>query len=79
MPRKKKTDDNASAKTAAKTYEKEVQQLLEKGRKNTKIEQHEIFDLIPDVPANIDILEQLYAELDDDGVALIPIDEPTKE
>jgi RNA polymerase primary sigma factor len=78
MPRKKKTDDLV-AKATAKTYEKEVQQLLERGKKDGKLEQSEIFEIIPDVPANIDVLEQLYVDLADEDVELIPVAEPTPE
>jgi RNA polymerase primary sigma factor len=75
MPRKKKTDD--AAKPSGKTYEKEIQQLLERGRKEGKLEQHEIFELIPDLPGNIDVLEQLYAEMVDEDVDMIPAADPT--
>jgi RNA polymerase primary sigma factor len=80
MPRRKKTEDIAIAvkTTAGKTYEKETQQLLERGRKEGKLQQHEIFELIPDTPGNIDALEQLYAEMEEESVTLIPIEEPTK-
>ncbi|MBX4190675.1 RNA polymerase sigma factor RpoD [Candidatus Saccharibacteria bacterium] len=79
MPRKKKIDDNLKAKPAqSKSYEKEVQQLLEKGRKEGKLEQHDIFKLVPDVPANIDVLEQLYAEMTEEDIELIVV-EPTEE
>jgi RNA polymerase primary sigma factor len=70
MPRKKRSDDLV-AKASGKTYEKEVLQLVEKGKKDTKIEQTEIFELIPDTPANIDVLEQLYAELAEEEVEII--------
>ena len=80
MPRRKKTDTALATKPgASKSYDKEIARLLEKGRKDTKLEQHEIFELIPDTPANIDVLEQLYADLDEEGVTLIPISEPTEE
>src|SRR5438105_3146401 len=75
MPRKKKTDDIVAK--AGKSYEKEVQQLIERGKKDGKIEQSEIFELIPDTPANIDVLEQLYVELGDEDVELIPVAEPS--
>jgi RNA polymerase primary sigma factor len=61
-----------------KTYEKEIQQLLEQGRKDGKLEQHDIFELIPDKPGNIDVLEQLYAEMVEEDIELIPT-EPTKD
>src|SRR6266404_814667 len=78
MPRKKRTDDLV-AKASGKTYEKEVLQLVEKGKKDTKIEQTEIFELIPDIPANIDVLEQLYAELAEEDVEIIAAAEPRVE
>ncbi len=79
MPRKKKTDDSAAGAKAAQTknYDKEVTRLLERGRKESKLEQHEIFELIPDVPGNIDVLERLYADMADEDIELIPAAEPT--
>jgi RNA polymerase primary sigma factor len=80
MPRKKKTDVATATKpVAGKSYDKEIARLLERGRKDTKLEQHGIFEVIPDTPANMDILEQLYAELEEEGITLIPISEPTEE
>src|SRR5436305_89449 len=78
MPRKKKTDDLV-AKASSKSYEKEVQQLLEKGKKDGKLEQSEVFELIPDLPANIDVLEQLYVDLADEDVELVLVAEPSVE
>jgi RNA polymerase primary sigma factor len=78
MPRKKRSDDLV-AKASGKAYEKEVLQLVEKGKKDTKLEQSEIFELIPDIPANIDVLEQLYAELAEEEVELIAPPEPRVE
>jgi RNA polymerase primary sigma factor len=79
MPRKKRGDDMVAKATQGKTYEKEVQQLVEKGKKDNKIEQSEIFELIPDTPANIDVLEQLYAELAEEEVEIIAPAEPRAE
>lgn len=80
MPRKKKTGDAAAVKRVpAKNYEKEIAKLLERGRKAGKLEQSEVFELIPDIPANIDVLEELYAELTDEGVDLVLVAEPTEE
>jgi RNA polymerase primary sigma factor len=78
MPRKKKTDDTAP-KATAKSYEKEIAKLLERGRKENKLEQHDIFELIPDIPANIDVLEQLYAEMAEEEMELIPVTDPTED
>ncbi|HET6863758.1 MAG TPA: RNA polymerase sigma factor RpoD [Candidatus Saccharimonadales bacterium] len=76
MPRRKRTDTVAKP---SKTYEKEVQQLLEKGKKDNQLEQSEIFELIPDTPANIDVLEQLYVDMADEGIELIPLEQPRPE
>jgi RNA polymerase primary sigma factor len=78
MPRKKRTDD--AVVKPGKSYDKEIQQLVERGKKNdNKIEQSEIFELIPDKPANIDVLEQLYAELTEEEVEIIPLAAPRPE
>jgi RNA polymerase primary sigma factor len=79
MPRKKADSGVKTKPPQGRSYEKETQQLLERGRKDNKLDQHEIFELIPDVPSNIDVLEQLYAEMEEDGITLVPIDEPTKK
>jgi RNA polymerase primary sigma factor len=80
MPRKKKTDDVTAVKPPqGGSYEKETAKLLERGRKEGKLEQHEIFELIPDVPANIDVLERLYADMADEDIDMILAEEPTKE
>ena len=49
------------------------QELLAKAKKAGSIDQKEIFKAIPDVPANVDILDGLYTELAD---ASIPITTP---
>jgi RNA polymerase primary sigma factor len=77
MPRKKKTDDIAVK--PAKNYEKELQQLLEKGKKAGKLKQSEIFEHIADTPENVDVLDQLYADLAEEEVELELIPEPRPE
>lgn len=52
-------------------------QLVEKGKKAGKLEQKEIFKLIPDTPDNLDILDALYGELIESSVELVAIDDPT--
>jgi len=78
MARKKKTDDTTKV-AQGKSFEKEIIQLIEKGKKESKIEQSEIFELIPDIPANVDALDQLYIELADDDIDIIPVAEPRAE
>jgi RNA polymerase primary sigma factor len=77
MPRKKKTDDIAVK--PVKNFDKEIQQLLEKGKKDGKLEQSEIFELIADTPENLGTLEQLYADLAEDEIELVAVAEPRPE
>ncbi len=51
-------------------------ELLEKAKKDGRIEQRDIFARIPDTPENIDILDQLYAELIEAGAELVGAAEP---
>lgn len=53
--------------------------LLEQGKKAGKIDQRDIFAAIPDTPENIDILDQLYTELGDEGVELVGATEVSAE
>lgn len=52
-------------------------QLLEKGKKEGKLDQKEIFKLIADTADNLDTLDALYAELTEANVELVAITEPT--
>jgi RNA polymerase primary sigma factor len=60
-----------------KSYEKEIAQLLAQGKKTSKLEQKDIFEVIPDTPANIDVLDHLYSELTEAEIEIIPETEPT--
>lgn len=53
------------------------QQLLEKGKKDGKLEQRDVFAAIPDLPENLDALDGLYADLIEAGVELVVPEEPT--
>jgi RNA polymerase primary sigma factor len=59
-----------------KNYDKEIKQLIVSGKKDSKINQREIFKLIPDTPANIDVLEHLYNELAEAEVEIVEAAEP---
>lgn len=61
---------------APRSYERQIEQLVERGKKEGKLTQKEIFSLIPDTPANIDILDNFYAELAEAEIELIPESEP---
>src|SRR5436190_15942513 len=59
-----------------RSYEREIEQLVERGKKEGKLPQEDIFALIPDTPGNIDTLDNLYAELVEAEVEVIPQTEP---
>lgn len=62
-----------------KALENSKLKILEKAKKDGKIEQREIFKQIPDTPDNIDLLDKLHAELTDAGVEIIVATEPNAE
>ena len=59
-----------------KFFEKEIEELVSRGKKAGKLDAHEVFALIPDTPANIDTLDHLYAELAENDIELIAATEP---
>lgn len=77
MPRKKQaTDDKVSESTDI--FDKEIKQLVEKGKKDGNLDQRQIFARIPDIPANVDVLDKLYAELADLDIEItIPLEPGT--
>ena len=76
MPRKAKPDTAGAPKRTTKTFDKEITQLLEQGKREGKLAAADIFATIPDVPANIDVLERLYAEMAAIDIELLPVVEP---
>ena len=50
-------NDSAKDKTSEKDLEQAKKKLVTKARKEGKIDQREIFTIIPDTPENIDALE----------------------
>jgi RNA polymerase primary sigma factor len=76
MPRKKKTD---VVDAPAANFDKEIKQLIEKGKKEGKLDQRDIFAAIPDLPANLDSLDALYAEMADADIELVAATEPSTE
>lgn len=75
---KKIVAQNKKPQSSAKTFERQISQLLARGKKQGKLNQRAIFSLIPDTPANIDVLDQLYAELTELEIELIPATEPSE-
>lgn len=57
-------------------YDKQIKQLIVRGKKDNKIGQRDIFKLIPDTPANIDVLEHLYNELAEAEIEIVAAAEP---
>ncbi|MCA9348316.1 sigma-70 family RNA polymerase sigma factor, partial [Candidatus Saccharibacteria bacterium] len=53
--------------------------LIDKGIKDGRLDQRDIFAAIPDVPENIDILDQLYTDLGEANVELIGATEAVVE
>ncbi|MDB5161132.1 MAG: sigA [Candidatus Saccharibacteria bacterium] len=76
MPRKKKDTQDLRK---ASDFTKEIKQLVDKGKKESKIEQRDIFAAIPDIPANIDVLDSLYAQLADNEIEIVAAAEPSTE
>ncbi len=74
---KKNEADQKRVQKRVKSFEKEIEQLVAQGRKASKLDQREIFELIPDTPSNIEVLDQLYDELAAADIEIIHIDEPT--
>jgi len=69
----------ATDKVDINKYDKEIAQLVESGKKEGKLEQREIFSLIPDTPANIDVLDKLYSQLAEEEIEIVPATEPSLE
>ncbi len=63
----------------AKALEAAKQKLFEKAKKDGKIEQRDIFKVIPDTPENIQVLDKFHGELVDAGVEIIEATEPKAE
>lgn len=53
--------------------------LLEKAKKDGKIDQRDIFAAIPDTTENVEVLDQLYTELADANLVIAEPGEPTPE
>lgn len=60
-------------------YSEAKAKLLEKAKKDGKLEQKDIFKEIPDTPENLDVLDAFYAELTEANIELVIADEPAAE
>ena len=76
---KEKPKAKTAVKQPAKPFEEARAKLLVKAKKDGKIDQRDIFAAIPDIPANIDVLEALYAELAEQDLEIVSATEPNAE
>jgi RNA polymerase primary sigma factor len=58
-------------------FDKEIAKLVQRGKKDSKLDQRDIFAAIPDTPANIDILDKLYGQLAEEEIVIVPSTEPS--
>ena len=76
MARKQAPEPRKKRAPRTKSFEREIEELVTRGKKTGKLDVREVFALIPDTPANIDTLDHLYAELAENDIELIPVSEP---
>lgn len=65
-----KAKKDASASTETPDMNVVKAELLAKAKKDNAITQRDIFDVIPDLPANTEILDALYTELADSNITI---------
>jgi RNA polymerase primary sigma factor len=78
MPKKKQAAADDVKKTTD-TFDKEIKQLVDTGKKEGKLDQRDIFAAIADTPANIDVLDRLYAELTENDIEIVAATEPSTD
>lgn len=65
-------DDDIVVDNAGNTAREEAKKsLLEKAKKDHKISQRDIFNVFPDTPDNVDILDSIYTELADASIKIV--------
>lgn len=69
-------DNKKVEKAIAEDYTERKKQLVAQAKKDGHISQRDIFEVIPDVPANTEILDALYTELADASITITATDEP---
>ncbi len=74
--KKETTQVRKPRQRSIRSYARAIEQLTERGKKDGSLTQKEIFALIPDTPANIDVLDNLYNELAAAEIEVIPETEP---
>jgi RNA polymerase primary sigma factor len=61
------------------SYDVAKAKLIADAKKEGKIDQRDIYSIIPDTPANIDVLEKFYGEITKAGIEIIEATEPNAE
>lgn len=79
MPKKPKIDAIVKDAPLEMSIEQIKDSLIAKAKKEGKIDLRDINKSIPDVPENIDILDQLYTALADENIMVAGITEPNAE
>jgi RNA polymerase primary sigma factor len=72
----KKAKPTAKNKDSPENFDDATKKLLAKAKKGGKIDQRDIFSLIPDLPANIDALDALYSQLAEQNLQIVSATEP---
>jgi RNA polymerase primary sigma factor len=70
-------DDVKTPAVVDPALETAKQELIEKAKKDGKVDQRDIFSLIPDTPENADTLDQLYTVLAESNVEITTPADPT--
>jgi RNA polymerase primary sigma factor len=63
-------------KKSIENFAEATKKLLAKAKKGGKIDQRDIFALIPDLPANTDALDALYSQLAEQNLQIVSATEP---
>jgi RNA polymerase primary sigma factor len=66
----KKTPKDTKPQEEQLTPEQNKQQLVEKAKKDKRINQRDIFAVLPETPENAEILDALYTELADNNIEI---------
>lgn len=74
-----KTQVANNQQDAIDAFEASKKKLIAKGKKAGKLDQREIFKLIADTPENIDVLDDLYRQLEEAKVEVKGVTEPNAE
>jgi RNA polymerase primary sigma factor len=73
---KDKAKDDKKPIVQDKEFEKDKKKLIRSAKKTGKVDQRDIFALIPDKPDNVGALDGLYAELAESNVEIVQATEP---